>query len=528
MKVVILDRITQQAKDYLKLRGLEVEERLGLKGPDLAEAVKEADAVIIRSSSTIDSEVLAAATGLKVIGRAGIGLDNVDLKEATRRGIVVMNTPSASTTTTAELSVAMLLALSRNIPQAVASLRSGAWNRKAFVGREVFGKTAGIVGLGRIGLGVAVRLQRLDMAVIAYDPFVSRETAERYKISLMELDELLAESDYISLHTPATPKTRHLINRESLRHVKPGTMLINCARGALIDEEAVLEALESGKLAGAALDVLQQEPPPPDHPLVRHPNVIVTPHLGASTHEAQQKVSDQVARQVADALLEADYKNAVNLLMVDPETEAKARDYVILASTLASISAQMTLGRPTHLEVELAGVPASLPKGLVLNSCLEAILGRFLQSGMINRVNAGIVAKERGLESREIHTASARPFADRIKVCLRTDRAEKTLAGTVLSSGAIRLVELDGFLLEATPSRYMLISRNLDRPGVIGKLGSLLGRYEINIARMQLGRLDQLEEAVSILNLDSDVDDGLLKEILSIPEILETTLVHLD
>jgi D-3-phosphoglycerate dehydrogenase len=527
MKVLVLDKLSPEARGIFLDRDIAIDERLDLKAADLLRAVEDCDALIIRSSSQIDEAVLSAARRLKVVGRAGIGLDNVDVKAATRRGVIVMNTPGASTTTTAELAVAMLLALSRNIAQADASMRRGEWRRQAFVGHEVSGKQAGILGLGRIGLGVAQRLQKLGMKVVAYDPFVSGELAARYEIPLLELDELLASSDYVSLHAALTDRTQHLLGARELALIKKGAMIVNCARGALIDERALLEALEDGRVGGAALDVFEQEPPPPDHPLFGSPKVVVTPHLGASTVEAQAKVSTEIAEQVADALLGREVRNAVNLPSLDVELAARSRQFLDLASLLASCVGQLASGRPQRIEIELAGVPAELPRGLLLTSAAAAILGQFLETSVINNVNALLVAEERGIDVRETRSAAPVGFQNQIRVSLATDRGTRSMAGTVFPHGRLRIVELDGFQLEAPPSPFMLVSSNRDAPGVIGKLGTLLGENGINIGGMQLGRLHNGEMAVSLLNVDVEVPAPVLEAIRTIPQILETTLVRL-
>jgi D-3-phosphoglycerate dehydrogenase len=527
MKVLVLDKLSPEARQIFERRGIEVEERLDLRGEALHAAIRDADGLIIRSSSRIDEPLLDSAERLKVIGRAGIGLDNVDVRGATRHGVIVMNTPSASTTTTAELAVALLLALSRNVAQADASLKRGEWNRSAFVGHEVYGKQAGIIGLGRIGLGVALRLQKLGMKVVAYDPFVSREVAARYEVPLLGLEELLSTSDYLSLHAALTEATRGLLGSEEFRALKRGAMLINCARGELVDEKALLEALESGTLAGAALDVFHKEPPEPNHPLVRHPRVIATPHLGASTVEAQAKVAVEIAEQVADALLGGDVRNAVNLPSVDVQVAAKARKFLQLTAVLSSVAGQLAHGRPRRIDVEYGGIPEELPRGLLLSTAITSVLGRFLETGVLNAVNAVLIAEERGIEVRETRCNASAPFSNSIRVELATDEGRRSMAGTVFPHGVLRFVELDGFLLEASPSPYMLISTNLDLPGVIGKLGTVLGLNRINIAGMQLGRLQNERKAVSILNVDSEIPGEVLEAIRALPEIIQTTLVRL-
>jgi D-3-phosphoglycerate dehydrogenase / 2-oxoglutarate reductase len=527
MKVLVLDKLSPEAREIFSRRGLEFEERLDLKGAELRNAVRECDALIIRSSSQIDQSLLADSKRLKVVGRAGIGLDNVDVRAATRHGIIVMNTPSASTTTTAELAVAMLMALSRNIAQADASMKRGEWNRQAFVGREIYGKQAGIIGLGRIGLGVALRLQKLGMKVSAYDPFVSREVAARYEVPLLELDPLLATSDYVSLHAALTDKTRQLLGTREFGVLQPGAMIINCARGDLIDEKALLEALESGRVAGAALDVFQKEPPEKNHPLISHPRVIATPHLGASTVEAQTKVAVEIAEQVADALLGGEVRNAVNLPSVDVQAANKARKFIQLTSIISDAVGQIARGRPRRIELEYGGLPEELPRGMLMSTAITAVLRRFLETGVVNNVNAALVAEERGIEVRETRCPASAPFTNHIRVSLSTDEGLRSIAGTVFPHGVLRWVEMDGFMLEASPSPFMLVSTNLDLPGVVGKLGTLLGQNRINIAGMQLGRLQGGEKAVSILNVDSNIPEDVLDAIRALPEILETTLVRL-
>ncbi|MFP6563675.1 MAG: phosphoglycerate dehydrogenase [Myxococcota bacterium] len=521
-KVLVTDMLASQGLDVLRAApGLDVVEA---EPADVAEAIRDAEAIVIRSATKVTAEVIAGAKNLRVIGRAGIGVDNVDVAAATARGIVVVNTPEGNNITTAEHAIALLVALARHIPQATASMKAGKWEKKKFQGLELYNRTLGVAGIGNIGRIVAQRGKGLGMKVIAYDPFVSVEAAARFDIELVELDELFARADAISVHVPRTKDTTGLLGREAFAKCKPGVLIINAARGGIVDEEALQEALDSGQVGGAALDVFVEEPPPADHPLVMHPNVICTPHLGASTEQAQVNVAVAVAEQVRDYLLHGLVQNAVNVPSLPAEILEEVRPYLVLAEKLGRFQGQLATGRIDEVNVEYAGVVAELDVAPITIAVLKGLLEP--ASDRVNMVNAPLIAQERGIKVIESKASRPTDFASGITVRVRGSE-ERLIAGAVFHGGQPRIVRIDGFMLEAIPEGPTLFLQNQDEPGVVGTVGSLLGEGGINISRMQLALSRENGEAAMLINVDASPDEGLMTRLREIPQMLAAKLLEL-
>jgi D-3-phosphoglycerate dehydrogenase len=525
-RVLVADRLQSVGVDALRKHGLEVDVAGTLDEAALVGCLGDYEGLIVRSATRVTRPAIAAATRLEVIGRAGAGVDTIDVDAATERGIVVMNTPGGNTTAVAEHTLALLLALARRVPLADATLKAGRWEKARLGGVELFGKTLGIVGLGRIGSEVARRALGFRMRVLAYDPYLTREAAGRLGVESVELDELLAGSDFITIHTPLTGDTRHLIGEAELARMRPGVRLINCARGGIIDETALVRALESGQVGGAAVDVFEQEPPPADHPLLRFEQVVVTPHLGAATDEAQAAVALAIADQVADALLRGIVVNAVNLPAVDAETLREQAPYVGLAVAMGRFLAQMTEGRMAEARLTCAGDVTARPTAALTLAFLRGLLGTILAEHVTD-VNAMLIARARGLRVTETSTTESADYASLLTAELRTDRGVSSVAGTLFHRREPRFVAIDGFSLEALPQGVMLVFANQDVPGVVGRIGTLCGRHGINIAGMQLGRERRGGRAVSILNLDDPMPPAALEEIRAMPDIVFARLVRL-
>jgi D-3-phosphoglycerate dehydrogenase len=487
---------------------------------ELLEKITNYEALIVRSETRVDAEVINRGARLRVVGRAGIGVDTIDVDAATHRGIIVMNTPQANTTATCEHTIAMMLALARNIPQADASLRRGEWTRSAFMGVQLQGKTLGVIGLGRVGTQVAKRSQAFGMEVIAYDPYVSEEAARANKVMLVSLDELLAQADFVTLHSSLTQGSRGLLDAATIEKMKPGARVINVARGALVDSDALLAALTSGKLAGAALDVFEEEPPPPDHPLFTLTNVIVTPHLGASTQEAQRDVSIQIAEQVLDALHERDVRNAVNFPPIDPAALPVIRPYLALAEKLGKLQANLMEGRLQKVEVEYRGTDVAPHVKPLTVALLRGLLAPMLGSDRVNFVNAPIIANERGIIVTQALNIVSEDYTNLVSCRITTDAEERTIAGTLFDGTEPHIVQIEGFRIDAVPEGLALVISSRDVPGVIGRVGTILGANYVNIAEYRLGRTKPGEHALSFVNLDNPVPDYAMKALRDLPEVM--------
>lgn len=524
-RVLVCDSLDPEGIELLRKYAV-VNVKTGLSEAGLISIIGDYNAMIVRSGTQVTAAAInAGSKKLQVIGRAGVGIDNIDIEAATRRGIIVVNTPTANTVAAAEQTIALMLALARQVPQADESLRQGRWERKKYIGVEVRNKVLGIVGLGRIGTEVAKRAHGLEMKIIAYDPYVSADHAARYDVQFAELPSLLQQADFITLHTPITPDTRNLINDEALSMMKPSARLINCARGGLIDEEALLRALDEGRIAGAALDVFSQEPPPADHLLLKHPKVIATPHLGGSTEEAQAGVARDIAEQIIAVLEGRLPQHAVNAPIVPAETLERVMPYFDLAERLAQFYTQIASGRIKQVRIvyggELAQIDTTPIKAAVVKGLLQSIIEE-----RVNLVNAHVIAKTRGLELIEEKHAGAEPFANIITLEIMANGKERSIAGTVMR-GMPHIVRVDEYWIDLIPDGYLLVCYNEDRPGMIGKIGTVLGRGDINIAFMQVGRVVPRGRAMMVLGLDEPIPDPVFEQVLAIPGLYDVTRVEI-
>ena len=517
-KVLIADKMSPRAAEIFKERGVEVDVITGLDRDELIKIIDQYDGLAVRSSTKATPPVLEAATNMKVIGRAGIGVDNIDLPTATAKGIVVMNTPFGNSITTAEHAIAMMFALARDIPEANASTHAGKWEKSRFMGVELTGKTLGVIGCGNIGSIAASRGVGLKMKVIAFDPFLTPERALEIGVEKVELDEVLKRADFITLHTPLTDKTRNIINAEALAKCKKGVRIINCARGGLIDEKALKEALESGQVGGVALDVFEEEPAK-ENPLFGMENVICTPHLGASTAEAQENVALQVAEQMADFLMTGAVNNAINMPSISAEDAPRLRPYVALAEQLGMFAGQLTESAIEGVEIEYVGEVSELNVAPLTSAIIAGLLRPLLSD--VNMVSAPAMAKERGISVSEVKRDSKGAFDSYIRLSLKTERQQRSVAGTVFSDGKPRIIQVKGININAELAPRVLYITNTDAPGFIGSLGTVLGAHGINIASFQLGREKPGGDAVSLVNIDNEASKDVLKEIEELKQVMQ-------
>ncbi len=525
-KVLVSDPIDQAGLDILS-QVAQVDVQTGLSEEELVRIIPEYDALMIRSGTRVTRAVVEAGTQLKIIGRAGVGVDNVDVPAATRQGVVVVNSPEGNTIAAAEHAVAMMLSLSRHVPDANQSVKGGKWDRKSFMGVEVYKKTLGVVGLGKIGSHVATIARAMGMKLIAYDPFISSERAEQLGCRLVELDFLLREADYITLHIPKTPETTHLINAETLATMKPTARIVNCARGGIIDEAAIAAAINEGRIGGAALDVFENEPLEADSVLRSvGKDLVLTPHLGASTAEAQVNVAIDVAEQIRDVLLGLPARSAVNIPGLYPDVLEKLRPYLQLAETLGTLVSQLAGGRIESLTIRLQGELAAMESKPITIASLKGLLSQALRE-RVNYVNASIEAKERGIRVVETRDDSVRDYAGSLRLTAKGSLGEHSVTGTLLGDGEIRITTIDDFPINVPPSRHMLLTLHRDMPGIIGKIGSLLGSFNVNIASMQVGRKIVRGDAVMVLSIDDPLPEGILSEITKVPGIRDAHTVTL-
>ncbi len=494
----------------------------------LAQFISNYDGLLIRSEVKVTKEVLDSGKNLKLIVRAGTGVDNIDIPYATQKGVVVMNIPGGNTISAAEHTIGLLLALSRNIPQAYSSLKKGQWNREKFVGTELQGKIIGIIGLGRIGKEVAKRCQSFEMKVIAYDPFISEEYAKTINVELKSLKEVLAMSDYISIHTPKTEQTKNLINENAIAKMKQGVRIINCARGGIIDEKALISALKSGHIKGAALDVFEKEPLPGDSLLLDQSleNLILTPHLGASTEEAQIKIAQESAELIIDFFTKGIIKNAVNMPNVDIETYNKIKPYLQLNEAIGLLESQLIEGGIQEVEITYSGEITDVNTNILTHALLKGLLTPILDI-KVNFVNAGYIAKERGIKVKETKTKETIDYTSLVGVKVNTDKEKLSISGTIFFHQFPRIVSIKGLDVDIQPEGCMIILENIDRPGIIGKVGTLLGENNINIARMQVGREKVGGEAITVINIDNYVSDEILRKISKINGVTKVKFVQL-
>ena len=515
-KVLISDELSPRAVEIFTERGCDVDFKPGLKPAELRAIVGNYEGLAIRSATKVTAEVLAEAKNLKVVGRAGIGVDNVDLKSATAHGVVVMNTPFGNAITTAEHAIALMFAVARQIPEANASTQAGKWEKNRFMGVEITGKTLGVVGCGNIGSIVADRAQGLRMKVIAFDPFLSAERAKDIGVEKVELDELLKRADFITLHTPLTEKTRNIIDGAALAKTKKGVRIVNCARGGLVDEQALVDALNSKQVAGAAFDVFVEEPAT-SNVLFGHPNVICTPHLGAATTEAQENVALQVAEQMSDYLLHGAISNAVNFPSITAEEAPKLRPFIELAEKLGSFAGQLTETGIAKVQITYEGHVAEMKIKALTSAVLAGLLRPML--GTINVVSAPVVAKERGMAVDEIVRTAQSDYESLITVTVTTERQERSVSGTVYADGKPRLVDIKGIRVDAEFGKSMIYITNEDKPGFIGHFAGLLGDAKINIATFHLGRTKQGGDAIALVEVDGAVPEELLAKVQALPQV---------
>jgi D-3-phosphoglycerate dehydrogenase/(S)-sulfolactate dehydrogenase len=517
-RVLVSDDLSTEAITILREAGLEVDVKVGLAPEALEAIIGGYDALAVRSATKVNARLLEKAERLKVVGRAGVGVDNVDLEAATRRGVVVMNTPGGSSVTVAELALAMMGSIYRHVAAATASVKAGRWEKKKFQGRELCGKTLGVVGIGHIGSILVGRCLGLGMKAVAYDPFITAEAAAKLGVTLVTLDELWRQADVISLHVPLTEQTRNMVNATTLARMKKGAVLVNCARGGIVDERALAEALASGHLGGAALDVFEKEPPQADHPLFKLDNVVLTPHLGASTEEAQAAVASAVARQLVRYLQAGEVQNAVNVPSLGREVLAQLGPYLPLAETLGSLCGQLLPAGSTEVAISVAGELASAPVRPLANRVLAGLL-RHVHDTAVNEVNAPAVARERGLTVREERIAEPHDYASLLTVTVRGLGGEIEAAGTVYGKGEPRLVRVGAFRLDAVPAGHVILCENDDSPGVVGNLGTTLGAAGVNIARISLSRTEDRRSAFAFLNVDSAPSDEVLQRLRALPHV---------
>jgi D-3-phosphoglycerate dehydrogenase len=525
-KVLVSDPLSSKGLEILGgAKNLKYDLKPGLPPEELKRIIVEYDAIIVRSETKLKEDLIEAGKRLKVIGRAGIGLDNVDLPTATKKGIVVMNTPQENAIAAAEHTMAMILSVSRKIPQATASMKSGKWEKKKFMGVELYNKTLGLVGIGVIGTIVADRARGLKMKVIGYDPYLSKEVAEGKGVDLVSLDELLGRSDFISLHTPLTDETRNLIDKRAFSKMKKGVILVNCARGGILNEKDLYEAIQEGRVAGAALDVFEKEPSI-GNPLFELEAVISTPHLGAATEEAQENVAIAIAQQVVEFLTSGEARNAVNMPAVSPDILPSLRPYLRLGEQLGSFLGQISNYAIEEILIEYYGEVVEYGTKPITISVLKGLLTPFVGE-TVNFVNAPIMAKERGIKITESTRAVAEDYASLIAITTRSKMERNYIAGTLFGRKELRIVKLNDFFIEAIPEGHILLVNNYDKPGVIGNIGNALGSRNINIATMQFGRDRMGGNAISLLHLDVPLPPGMVGDILRLPNIISVRQIQL-
>lgn len=526
IKIFVADDVNEEKLAPLREAGFLIEKRIKLSAEDLGKAAKDADGLIVRSETKVSSDLMDVLPKLRVIGRAGVGVDNIDVKGATARGIVVMNAPDGNTITTAEHTIALMVSMARNVPQAHALLQSGIWDKKRFVGVELNSKTLGIIGLGRIGKHVAKIAKGFGMTILAFDPFISQDQAKDLGIELGTLEDVFKRADFITIHTPVTDETRGIIGKDAFSKMKKDVRLINCARGGLIDEAALLEAIENDTIAAAALDVFATEPLSPDSPLLKNPKIITTPHLGASTTEAQEGVALTVAEQMRDYLLNGTLRGAVNA----PSLAAKELEifapYIDLAEKLGRFQAQILQNSPiSEVKLEYTGALSEKDAAPVTRAFLAGLLRDV--SARVNVINALLIAEERGIKITTIYAQASKAVNADIRTTVVVATGEQTVSGAVFANGEGRLTEISGFSIEAAPTGFMLVTKNKDVPGVVGQIGMLLGEAEINISRFYLGRKAKGGEAMAVIEIDSPLSETVLTDLRSIEPVIAVRQIKL-
>ncbi len=528
-KILVSDPISDFGlKQLMDASDVEVIKQTGLTEDELVEIIGEFDALLVRSQTTVTERIMEASVKLKVIGRAGVGVDNIDLDAATNQGIVVINAPDGNTITTSEHTFAMMMALARHIPQAYAKTVDGVWDRKSFLGVELRNKTLGVFGLGRIGLEVSKRAAAFGMTILGYDPFMSEERANQMGIKLADTDEIVRNADFITVHTPLTNETRHMIGKPQFEVMKKGMRIVNCARGGIIDEQALVEAINEGIVAGAAFDVFENEPPAPDHPFFAHPKIIVTPHLGASTLEAQENVAIDVSEQVIHILRNEPFKNAVNLPSIPPELLNKLQPYFKLCEHLGKSLAQMTDGAVRQITVECAGELADLDTQPLSAYVLKGVLSHHLGAEQVNIVNAVHLAQQRDIQVVFHKALFAQGSSNEITLRLKTTEEERWVTGSAVPGIGERLTKIGPYPVDIAPEGHLLLISQMDKPGIIGHVGAVFGENNINIASMQVGRQEIGGSAVMILKNDNKATEAVIEALYAIPEIKRVREITFD
>lgn len=525
MKILITDSVDQRCVEVLKTEGFAVCYSPGLSIDKIIEEIRDVDALIVRSQTHVSAEIFEAGSNLKVIGRAGAGVDNIDVDAATRRGIIVLNTPGGNTISTAEHTISMMLALCRNIPQAHRSVMEGKWDRKSFIGTELYGKTLGIIGLGRVGREVARRCIAFEMKLLAYDPLQTSESAAKLSVELVDLEEIFRRSDIITIHCPLTNETKGLIGKKVLSVCKRGMLIINCARGGILDESALVDALNDGLVGGAALDVFEHEPPDNISKLV-HPHLITTPHLGASTEEAQEKVAIQIAHQVADVLMGRGISGSVNADIIQIAMQKEIQPYLGLAEKIGSLLVQMMEGKLKTITVALSGRLLQDSSKAFSAAVLKGVFSKIL-SEPVNYLNAPIIAQERGINTRIHHDEDHDIYSHVLSVGYETDKESRNFSGTVFGNRDARIISIDGFHFEVKPQGNFIFYSNIDRPGMLAAVSSVLAKANINIAGLSLGRYSIGQQALTVIAVDNHVPNGILHEIASLNGVSGVKLVIL-
>lgn len=525
MRVLVTDKVSTQGVSVLQ-KEFDVDVRNELSPEELLAVIPEYDALIVRSETKVTKAVLEAGTRLKVVGRAGVGVDNIDVQAATQQGVMVLNAPDGNTIAATELTMAMMASLARNVPQAYRSMKDGKWERSKFMGVELRGKTLGIVGLGRIGAGVAKRAQVLEMNILAYDPFLSAERAKDMGIKLADLDEIYANADFMTLHVPLIPETKHLLNKEAFAKMKKGMRIVQCSRGGVIEENALYEALQDGTVAGAALDVFEKEPVDPNNPLLTLDNIIFTPHLGASTKEAQVNVAIDVAEAVAAALKGEPVTSAVNAPAVTAQVMQFIRPYLVLAEKMGMLAAQLSEGRIEDIEVQYNGEISGVDTKMLTIAAVKGVLSPALQES-VNYVNAQIVAKSRGITVTEVRSQEVEHFANLISVRVMTDRCEHRVAGTLFGRTEGRIVVIDKTRVNVEPEGWLLIMPHTDNPGMVGKVGTVLGENDLNITSMKVGRTREAGTNIMVVGVETEIPEAVRQEIAKLDGVYGVQAVNL-
>jgi D-3-phosphoglycerate dehydrogenase len=526
MRVLISDNLSELGvKIFQETPGIKVDVNTGLAPEALKEVIGQYHGLVIRSATKVTADILEAADNLKVIGRAGIGLDNVDIPAASKRGIVVMNTPEGNTITTAEHTIAMMMALSRNIPQGTSSLKGGKWEKKKLQGRELYNKTLGLIGAGKIGRIVADRAKGMKMKIIVFDPYIKPETLEKLDLEPVSLEELLKRSDYITIHTPRTDETLNMVNKKTIAKMKKGTMLINCARGGIVNEEDLYEALESGHLGGAAFDVFGTEPPG-NIKLMTLPNFICTPHLGASTREAQDNVAVDVAEQIVAYLMHGTVKNAVNVPSIGPELMNILRPYAILAEKMGSLQTQLVDSGMLEVQISYSGKVTEYDVTPLSTAMIKGLLTPILKDD-VNFVNASFIAADRGIKVVESKTRTSEDFASLLMLKVKSMEGVNIVSGTIFGKTMPRILRINDFYLEAIPEGHILLIHNEDIPGVIGRIGTTLGKHKVNIGRMHVGQERAKKQNVILLTTDVSVKDEVLDKVRALEHVFSARRIEL-